>query len=285
MYQKIRDLLITSRPISWINTAYPFAAGYLVVERHVTWVLIMGTIFFLIPYNLLVYGVNDVFDYESDLLNPRKGGVEGAVLDRGRHRLVLYAAVGSCFPFVVALLWTGSFFSKLWLLYLLFMAVAYSAPRLRFKERPFLDSFTSATHFVGPLVYAFLLVGWHAADWPYVLTFFLWAMASHAFGAVQDVIADRKAGIGSVATVTGAAWTTRLSVSLYIISAGLLATKMNFECDIIALFVLLYVASIIPYVMLKDADAEQAHAGWKRFLILNQLTGAAVTIVLIIANR
>jgi 4-hydroxybenzoate polyprenyltransferase len=181
MFQKIRDLAITSRPISWINTAYPFAVGYIVTQHHIDWRLIVGSVFFLIPYNLLVYGINDVFDYESDIANPRKGGVEGAVLERSRHRLVLQASIGLCVPFVAALIATGSIASKLWLIYLLFMAVAYSAPYLRFKEYPFLDSFTSATHFVSPLVYAFLLVGWHASDWPYVLAFFLWALASTGY--------------------------------------------------------------------------------------------------------
>jgi 4-hydroxybenzoate polyprenyltransferase len=225
MFQKIRDLAITSRPISWINTAYPFAVGYIVTQHHIDWRLIVGSVFFLIPYNLLVYGINDVFDYESDIANPRKGGVEGAVLERSRHRLVLQASIGLCVPFVAALIATGSIASKLWLIYLLFMAVAYSAPYLRFKEYPFLDSFTSATHFVSPLVYAFLLVGWHASDWPYVLAFFLWAMASHAFGAVQDIIADRKAHIASVGTVLGAAQTTRLSMLMYALSAGLLFSQ------------------------------------------------------------
>ena len=40
--------------------------------------------------------------------------------------------------------------------------------------------------------------------------FFLWGAASHAFGAVQDVVADREAGIGSIATVIGARATVRL---------------------------------------------------------------------------
>ena len=42
----------------------------------------LGCVWFLVPYNLLMYGINDVFDYESDLRNPRKGGVEGALVDR-----------------------------------------------------------------------------------------------------------------------------------------------------------------------------------------------------------
>jgi len=98
------QLLGTSRPLSWINTAYPFAAAYLLTGGGVDTALLVGTVFFLVPYNLLMYGVNDVFDHESDLRNPRKGGVEGIVLDRRVHRTTLWAAGLGSLPFVVALL-------------------------------------------------------------------------------------------------------------------------------------------------------------------------------------
>ena len=81
MTKNARLLFTSSRPLSWINTAFPFAAGYYMISGRVDATLIVGSLFFLIPYNLLMYGINDVYDYESDLRNPRKGGVEGAVGD------------------------------------------------------------------------------------------------------------------------------------------------------------------------------------------------------------
>ncbi len=72
----LRTLLLSSRPLSWVNTAYPFAAAYLLAEERIDVPWVVGTLYFLIPYNLAMYGINDVFDYESDLRNPRKGGVE-----------------------------------------------------------------------------------------------------------------------------------------------------------------------------------------------------------------
>src|SRR5699024_9214563 len=104
--------------------------------------------YFLIPYNLAMYGLNDVFDYESDLRNPRKGGVEGVVLDRRHHRLTIVAAVVTNVPFLAALLWLGTPASAGILALSVFAVVAYSVPVLRFKERPVLDSMTSSTHFV-----------------------------------------------------------------------------------------------------------------------------------------
>ena len=148
----IRELFVSSRPVSWINTAYPFAAAYLLTTRQVDATFVIGTLFFLIPYNLAMYGINDVFDYESDLRNPRKGGAHGAVLDRRMHPITLWAAGLSCAPFVVYLAIVGSPLSWVILTLSLFFVVFYSAPPLRLKERPFADSITSSIHFFSPAV-------------------------------------------------------------------------------------------------------------------------------------
>src|SRR4051812_49551023 len=129
----IRDLFVASRPLSWVNTAFPFAASYFVATGRIDAPLIVGTLFFLIPYNLAIYGINDVFDYESDLRNPRKGGVEGAVLDRRLHRTTLWAVVVTNVPFLVALVLLGGPASWVVLAISIFAVLAYSAPPLRFK--------------------------------------------------------------------------------------------------------------------------------------------------------
>ena len=154
MKEKSKILFMTSRPLSWVNTAYPFAAGYVVMGGVVDARLIIGTLFFLIPYNLLMYGINDVCDYESDMRNPRKGGVEGAVTPRRYHRVIVWLAVLSCLPFVLTLMLIGNWQSRLVLTAVLFFVVAYSGKGLRFKEVPLLDSVTSSLHCVGPLLYA-----------------------------------------------------------------------------------------------------------------------------------
>src|SRR5690606_23009227 len=104
----IKALFVSSRPLSWVNTAFPFAAAYLMTTREIDLTLVLGTLFFLIPYNLAMYGINDVFDYESDLANPRKGGVEGALLDPRMHRPTLWAAAITTVPFVIYLFAVGT---------------------------------------------------------------------------------------------------------------------------------------------------------------------------------
>ncbi|SDY74388.1 prenyltransferase [Herbiconiux ginsengi] len=278
----IRQLLLSSRPLSWVNTAFPFAAGYLLTTREVDLVFVLGTLYFLVPYNLAMYGINDVFDYESDLRNPRKGGVEGAVLDRSLHRVTLWTVVITNVPFLVFLVLVGSPLSWLVLAVSVFAVIAYSAPRLRFKERPFLDSLTSSTHFVSPAVYGLVLAGatFTLGLWAVLGAFFLWGVASHAFGAVQDIVADREGGIGSVATVIGAAATVRFAFAAYLL-AGVLLLLTPWPGPLAAVLALPYAVSILPFWSLPDADAERANAGWRRFLGLNFATGFLVTLLLI----
>ncbi|MFC5502724.1 prenyltransferase [Lysinimonas soli] len=281
----IRELVLASRPVSWINTAYPFAAAYLVTTGRIDAPLIVGTVFFLIPYNLAMYGINDVFDYESDLANPRKGGAEGAVLTREAHAVTLRAAVLLSTPFVITLIALSGPWSWGVLTISLFAVVAYSVPGLRLKERPFLDSLTSSVHFVSPAVFGLALAG--ASPTPAstltVAAFLLWGIASHAFGAVQDVVPDRAAGISSIATAIGARWTVRLAIGVWV-TAGLVMLLLGWPGRLAAFLVVPYIALAMPYWSVSDADSARANRGWKRFLWVNYVVGFFVTVLLIVSS-
>ncbi|MDF2667043.1 MAG: ubiA [Microbacterium sp.] len=234
----VRELFVSSRPVSWINTAFPFAAAYLLTTRQVDVTLIVGILFFLVPYNLAMYGVNDVFDYESDLRNPRKVS--------------------------------------------LFFVVFYSAPPLRLKERPFADSMTSSIHFFSPAVYGLVLAGavWTPQLVVVLVAFALWGIASHAFGAVQDVEADRAADISSIATARGARWTVRFALVAYLL-AGVAMLFTAWPGPLAAVLVIPYLVVCWPYRNVTDANSDGATAGWNRFLWLNQIAGFGTTMLLI----
>ena len=282
MTETIKKLFFISRPISWVNTAYPFIVGYL-LSGGTNWALaVIATLYFLIPYNLLMYGINDVFDYESDLRNPRKGGAHGAVLDRRLHPVTLWAAGLSCLPFVVFLVWVGGPLSWLVLAISLFFVVFYSAPPLRLKEVPFADSVTSSIHFVSPAVYGLVLAGvaWTPGLVAIVVAFALWGVASHAFGAVQDVSADREAGISSIATARGAAWTVRFALVCYAL-AGVAMLASEWPGPLAGVLVIPYLVAVWPYRSVSDARSSEATRGWRAFLWINQLAGFGVTLLLI----
>jgi len=277
----LRTLVVSSRPLSWVNTAFPFGLTYYLFVGQFGALFVVGTLFFLIPYNVLMYGINDVFDYESDLRNPRKGGVEGALLGPELHRPMVLLSTLLPLPFLVPLILWGSLLSTGVLALALFFVVAYSAKNFRFKEIPFVDSVTSSLHFVMPAVFAMALVGAELTGLSLTLlaSFFFWGMASHAFGAVQDVVADREAGVGSIATAIGAKGTVRFAVVLYLV-AGLVVLVTPWPLHLIAPVALLYVGALAPWWSVSDEDAWKANRSWKWFLGLNFVAGAVVVLVL-----
>jgi 4-hydroxybenzoate polyprenyltransferase len=275
-------LLASSRPLSWVNTAYPFAAAYLMVTGRIDLTFVVGTFFFLVPYNVAMYGINDVFDYESDIRNPRKGGVEGAIVKPQFHRAVLWASALLCLPFVAFLLAEGTVASDAVLAVSLFAVVAYSVRGLRFKEIPFLDSLTSSTHFVSPALFAIVLTtGTVNLEQVLVLgAFYAWGLGSHAFGAVQDIVADREGGLRSIATVIGGARTVRFAIACYALAGALLALTPG-PAQWVAPVALIYIGAIAQWWNVTDAGSADSNRGWKRFLILNFIAGFVVTIALV----
>lgn len=284
----LRKLFWVSRPISWPNTSYPFFVGFLLTSfmwpsGQALMTLIVGTLYFIGPYNLLMYGINDIFDYESDILNPRKGGVEGMRESRKFHPTIFKAVIITNVPFLAYLVLTSNWQASGILLLVVFSAVAYSAKGLRFKEVPFLDSITSSFHFVGPLLVALALTGQYETALPWVVAFFLWGMASHAYGAIQDIIPDRAGNLHSIATVLGARATMWLSTMLY--SLATVLTLMQGALYIpVAIMGACYILNCVPYLSTTDETSADTNKGWKKFLWLNYLSGAIITFVILLQS-
>jgi 4-hydroxybenzoate polyprenyltransferase len=278
----VRDLVAASRPLSWINTALPFAAAAYAALRGVDLAVVLGFVYFLVPFNLLMYGVNDIFDYASDVANPRKRSVEGGLLPPDRRRATWIAVAVTNVPLLVALALVAPPAGTAAVLVAAFAAIAYSAPPLRTKERPLLDSLTSSSHFVLPAVAGFLVGGMalDAIPWPLVAAFFAWGVASHAVGAVQDIAYDRAAGIGSIATAAGPRATAWLALACYAVAAAIpLAYGPLGALVTVALAPYL----LLPLSILLDPREAQARRAWRSFLGLNFLAGFVITQALLAA--
>jgi lycopene elongase/hydratase (flavuxanthin-forming) len=146
-----------------------------------------------------------------------------------------------------------------------------------------LDSITSATHFVGPLVYGVSLAGGDLTTQSLLLiiaAFFLWGMASHAFGAVQDIRADREANISSIGTVLGARATVRLAMLGYVL-AGILTLFIGDRYSWAFLAALPYLFVVGREWNIDDENCERANRGWRRFIWLNFLAGAIISSLII----
>ena len=276
-------ILLASRPVSWINTALPFAGGALAAgagESIGVWFLPL-LLWWGVAYNLYLYGINDLYDLATDRQNPRKGGAEGALLQDGdlpSLRRLLLICVASVVPFVL----TGNLSVPITTILALLFATIYSAPRLiRARARPIVDSVISATHFVAPAVGGLALGGELRAAWIAPLAaFFFWNMASHVVGALQDVDADRASGIATVGTRFGVRGGGRFAAALYLVAAVLLVAQGEPLQRAAALLPLASVLSVLPLITGAPSHLA-ARAAWRRFMVLNLFLGAGAAILII----
>ncbi len=233
---------MSSRPLSWINTAFPFAAAYLVTTRSLDVTLVVGTLYFLIPYNLTMYGINDVFDYESDLRNPRKGGVEGALLDRRLHRATPHRGGGDhravprlSRPRRAAAVLAGARRERLRGARLLRAGAALQGASLSRLDH--LEHALRLTRRVRAGARG--RRGSRRSSGSCWRRSFCGARPPTPSVAVQDVVADREGGIASIATVIGARATVRVAVLAYL-AAGVLVLFASWPGPLAAVLALAY---------------------------------------------
>jgi 4-hydroxybenzoate polyprenyltransferase len=195
-------LLRLSRPRFWFYLAGPVVVGTVFATREAGALFTPRTIglfaYFLLPANVFLYGVNDVFDADVDEDNPKKD--EKEVRYRG-DRAVLAVVLASGVLAVTALPFLPAQAAVAMLAFLA-LSVQYSAPPFRFKTTPFLDSLSNGLY-VLPGVVAYATV---AGAFPPALAVagaWLWTMAMHTFSAIPDIEPDRAAGIETTATVLG----------------------------------------------------------------------------------
>ena len=233
-----------SRPRFWLYLAGPVivgvvygAAGPGEVVQPITVALFA---YFLLPANLFLYGVNDIFDADIDALNPKKAEDGREVQYTGSRAVAAVVAsatlLGAAFvPFLprTALLPFAGFY---------LLGVAYSAPPLRFKTTPFLDSLSNGLYVLPALISYATLTGSFppavavAGGW-------IWAMGMHTFSAIPDIEPDRAAGIHTTATLLGERRTLAYCGACWLAAAGLMTWLHPFLGGVFAVYPL-FVAGI-----------------------------------------
>ncbi|MFN6963070.1 MAG: prenyltransferase [Pyrinomonadaceae bacterium] len=215
-----------SRPRFWIYLFGPYLIGLVagadsIAELTTATAIIFG-LYFLFPANLLVYGINDIFDFETDVLNEKKAGYE--LLVTPDKRLVLAAAIAVVtVPFVVAAMFT-SLASFLTLVAFLLLSIFYSAPPARAKGIPILDSAFNGLY-VLPGVFAYQITAGTFPPLVVVVAGWFWTMAMHAYSAVPDIDADHRAGVRTIATFLGSTSTVVFCLVAYLAAALLIMTE------------------------------------------------------------
>ncbi len=257
-----RALLAVSRPRTWLSTAIPFLVGAVEVQRGLSPAIILGIIYFLGPYHLLVNG-------ETAL----SGALAGASIAQRRIAIAL-----TNLPLLIVIVLLAGATAGLGLTLAVAAAVASTVPPLHVRERALRDALTGALQVVVPAVCGFLVAGRALEDvpWPAIVAFTLWVIASQALRAIGTVGVDRDAGPALIASILGGRVTAALSIGGYLLAAAIVATLG--PLGVVAAFGLILYA-LLPVMILAsprdDPEPERSAArrAWAGFLGLDILVG------------
>lgn len=222
--RSLKNLVKASRPGFWPTHLWFFLLPLAQREMFGSLGFWLGCVYVCFPLGLLLYGWNDLYDKETDRLNPRKDSwLFGARLDDEELRRLplIIALVQAPFAVAFALLFGPKLIG--WFVAMAAANALYNTPRVGWKAWPFLDLVNQVAYLL-----VFVLASWLCdvphLNAPAMVFSALFAMQSHLFGQVMDVHEDRAAGRRTTASVLGVVASKRLVV-LFLVAEALLAYR------------------------------------------------------------
>lgn len=218
---EIRFLLKVARPGFWLTSVWFYLlplGGHEVLRTAGFW---LGLLYVTFPLGMIIYGWNDVVDFETDLLNPRKdtflfGARPTTQQSTGLPwRIALVQA-----PFVVVFTWMIGPRAVLWFAVLVLATALYNWPRIGCKGRPGLDLLNQSAYLL-VFVLSSWLNGLPQAPWFTFVFGAMFAMHSHLFGEIMDYEPDRAVGRRTTAVTIGKVPAKSLMVLLLGLEAAL----------------------------------------------------------------
>jgi 4-hydroxybenzoate polyprenyltransferase len=197
-------LLRISRPRFWFYLAGPYLLGFLFGGGdffNPSLLAVSCFFFFLTIANFYLYGINDLFDRETDALNPKKQNKEH-LLQTKEIAVLKFLLFFSLLITAGLVFFQPNTISKVLLIIYTILATFYSAPPFRFKSKPIIDSASNILYaFPGFIAYS-ALTG-EMVSFSVLLLTLCWTAAMHLYSAIPDIKADKEAGLYTSAILLG----------------------------------------------------------------------------------
>ncbi len=194
-----------SRPRFWGYLAGPYIIGYISgvqTQSEIVSIFFFSHLFYFVTFaNLLLYGINDYFDTDTDQFNKKKSSHEHKLLLSEKRKLLLFIGISLFVSFGFFIMQT-SLLSFFWFALFIVMSIFYSAPPIRFKIHPFFDSASNILYAI-PAFLAYAQITNQFPSLNVFLSAFCWTAAMHLFSAIPDIKPDKKAHITTTAVYLG----------------------------------------------------------------------------------
>lgn len=256
MIATLQRLYKISRPRFWMYSFGPLLiwliAGYIytgVVPSDMLYIYIgMVVIYTLIWSNIIIYGVNDLADEDTDALNNKKDAYEHRLHASERHGLVKSIQLCIFLGLVVLLWWWYSVYGDvdmyilLWAYVLfLFTGIWYSIEPIRAKSKPFIDGIFNLLYIVPSIRWWMIITwGWEGYNLYALFAWWLWAMAMHAYSAIPDIEPDQQAELQTTAVVLWYRWTLSYCLGLRSLAAAIAVRQFGST----------YIFLLVPYIVM-----------------------------------
>jgi len=271
MLEKVKYSFKVSRFRFWIYTGGTFVIGYTLGSESISdfyrleYYLYLFYFFFLA--NVIIYGVNDLFDLSTDKENPKKEKKEHRLVKNKIKDLKPILFVTAIIS-VLLLIFQSDWLERVIFSSFLFLSYFYSAKPLRFKSKPIID-FSSNMLYIMPGIFAYTLASSEFPPMLIVLAGFFHISAMHIFSAVPDIRYDKKAGIKTTAVVAG----KKRSLVLCFVFWSILASITIFLTSFHPLSFIVLIYPIIPLFVLTSKKAKIEKVYWYLPFINTSLGG------------
>lgn len=232
-----------SRPRFWLYVlgsfligigAYTSLSNAVLLNIDIVWWMI----YFTLPANLFIYGINDLADDDTDQFNEKKGTYEERLSPSDRKMLIATILILNI-PFLFLFFKLSMLAQSVLLIFFVFN-IFYSLRPIRLKAIPFIDSLSNGIICGAIGLFGYLIVGGEDILWGGVLAGVFWSMAMHAYSAIPDIKADIQARVQTIATVLKEKNTLLFCLFMYfLIIATFIFTQLY-----------VYIFLVIPYIIL-----------------------------------
>jgi len=222
MHAKILFWLKVSRPGLWFAALWLYllpTSGLDIWNSTNFW---LGFFYACFPLNFMIYGWNDINDYEIDQANPRKDSFWFGAKGSKQQLSELWKAIAIVQALTIPVfIWIIGWKMVYLYLGLLFINYIYNHPTYGLSSRPPFEILCQ----IGYLLVVPFSIWLNDVDpipWQTYLYLLLFAFQSHLIGEVMDIVPDKASGRKTTATLIGIKNTKLLIIGIVGLETSLL---------------------------------------------------------------
>ena len=215
----LKRLIQISRPIFYLPSVTAYIAGVIYAHKDINLPVLYGALLMTLPVNLVLLGINDIYDRDSDLINSRKGGKDGSVISLDEIRILkIYIIFTAIFSIITGYIICGLGFTLAISVFFI-LGYLYSVPPIRLKTKPPLDLLCDGLGYISIFLSGYWINATiHSMAVPNIKIIFvilLFISGLHAFCRLQDYKYDKIANDKTIAVKYGLLKTSSLTIVLF----------------------------------------------------------------------